>query len=161
MSKVKKIEISRYELLYIVPNKYTEDEANEINKKTKEMITNNKAKITFSENWGKKNLAYPINNNYHGYYYLIEFDLSGNELAKIDNILRMSNEILRHQIVKKKTKTLEQIKEDKVVAAKIAAKTEEKAKDKKEKEKAKDKKKLELKDLDEKLEKILETDDLI
>ncbi|MFH1822445.1 MAG: 30S ribosomal protein S6 [Patescibacteria group bacterium] len=161
MSKVKKIESPRYELLYIVPNKYTEDEANEINKKTKEMIMKNKANITFSEVWGKKNLAYPINNNYHGYYYLIEFDLTGGELAKIDNILRMSNEVLRHQIVKKKTKTLEQIKEDKVVAAKIAAKTEEKAKDKEENAKAKDTKKLELKDLDEKLEKILETDDLL
>ena len=82
-------------------------------------------------------------------------------MAKIDRALRLASEILRHQLVVKKVKSAAQIAEDKKIAAKIAAKSLQEEKTAKEQEKAKDKGKVDLKDLDEKLDKILETDDLL
>ncbi|MFA4941170.1 MAG: 30S ribosomal protein S6 [Patescibacteria group bacterium] len=164
MSKTKFSGLGHYELLFIIPNKFTEGEATEIVEKIKKVIMEKEGNITFSEFWGKKKLSYPIKLNSFGYYSLIEFDLPGENLKKIDKTLRMSDEVIRHQIIKKKIKTAEEMEREKKISEKIAAKNiekEQKTEDqKKEKEKNKDKK-LELKDLDEKLDNILDTKDLL
>jgi small subunit ribosomal protein S6 len=164
MSKTKFSGLGHYELLFIIPNKFTEGEATEIVEKIKKVIMEKEGNITFSEFWGKKKLSYPIKLNSFGYYSLIEFDLPGKNLAKVDKLFRMSNEVIRHQIVKKKIKTAEEMEKEKKISEKIAAKNIEKEQktevQKKEKEKNKDKK-LELKDLDEKLDNILDTKDLL
>ncbi len=159
MSRTKSSEIPHYELLYLISNKYSEDELGPIVDKVKNLIKENQGNITLSEEWGKKRLAYQIKSFYYGYYNLIEFDLAPDKLVKIDRMLRLMSEILRHQIVTKKIKTIAEIERDKKIAEKIAAKsvTEEKIA----KEKVKTKEKVDLKDLDEKLKKILETEDLL
>ena len=170
MSKTKSSELAHYEILFIVPNKFTENEAKGIAKKVEGMIIKEDGKITYREDWGKRKFAYEIQKYDHGYYSLFEFDLEGINLAKVDRALRMSNEVLRHQIVVKKVKTDEQVKKEKEISAKIVAKNvakeedakiEEEAKEKKEQAKEKDKDKVDLKDLDEKLDNILDTGDLL
>ncbi len=161
MSKTKSSEIPHYELLYIVSNKFSEDEVKPIAEKVTKIITDNGGKITLNQDWGKRRLAYAIKGFYHGYYQLVEFDLIGESLNKVDRSLRMSNEVLRHQIVAKKIKTPEEIEKEKKIAEKIAAKNAEEEKNENEKEKAKDKDKIDLKDLDDKLDKILDTDSII
>ncbi|MBN2854413.1 30S ribosomal protein S6 [Patescibacteria group bacterium] len=177
MSKTKKTGAGHYEILFIVPNKFTEDEAKKIATKVETMIVEAEGKVTFSEFWGKKKLAYKIKNNEYGYYGLFEFDLEKELLAKIENDLRLSTEILRHQIVVKKTKTEAELKREEEIRAKIdskkakevkAEKTEVKKNFKEEKadkttsaKKAVAPKSADLKELDEKLEGILNADDLI
>ncbi len=99
--------------------------------------------------------------------------MPGVNLIKVDHTLRLMSEILRQQIVLKPLKTPEQISRDQKIAAKIAAKNQEAEKLAKEKfatkstpvasrsPKEADKDKVDLKDLDEKLDKILETDNLL
>ena len=155
---------SHYEMLYIISNQFTEEEVKPIVAKTKNLIVNNGGNITYSEEWGKKRLAYPIKNFGYGYYFLVEFDLGIDKLRKINKTLNMSSEILRHQIAAKAKRSAEEIKaekdktERKMVEKKIA---EEKAEEQKEEASKKEAKKLDLKDLDEKLDKILNTDDLL
>jgi small subunit ribosomal protein S6 len=172
MSKVKSGEIPHYELLYLIANKYSEEEIKPIIEKVNALITNNQGKITQSLSLGKKRLAYPIKGFRFGYYILAEFDMPGANLIIIGNTLRLMSEILRSQIVVKEVKTAEQIEQDKKIAAKIAARNikEEKLAEEKVQArqiapvsapKAADKDKVDLKDLDEKLDKILETDNLL
>lgn len=151
MAKNKSSDTPHYELLYIVSNKYSEDELIKVINKVRDIINNSGGKITFSEEWGKKRLAYPINHFRHGYYNLVEFDLLGENLAKVDKALRMFSEILRHQIVRKEERAVEVIKKDKRAAAQVIKK----------KEPDQVKEKVNLKDLDKKLDKILETEDLL
>jgi len=87
--------------------------------------------------------------------------MAGENLAKLDRALRLMNEILRQQIVVKVLRTAQQIARDKKIAEKIAAKNVAAEKTAKEKVKERAKEKVDLKDLDEKLDKILETDDLL
>lgn len=167
MARNKSSETPHYELLYIVSNKFAEDEVKPIIEKVNKQIVDFGGEITHEEEWGKKKLAYQIKGFNHGYYCLVEFDLPGDKMAKINNNLRLSNEILRHIIIAKDKRTAEQIEKDKKVAEtffkKIAGKEETEVKEKKEDEVKveEEKKKTDLKDLDEKLDKILETDDLI
>ena len=60
MSKTKNSGATHYEILFIVPNKFTEDEAKTVSTQVEKVITENDGKITFSEFWGKKKLAYEI-----------------------------------------------------------------------------------------------------
>jgi len=180
MSKIKSSDKNHYEMLYIIPNKFTEDETKKIDEKVEKMITDLEGEITYSEQWGKKKLAYPIKNYNHGYYNLFEFDLWGKDLKELDTLLRMSSKVLRHQVVRTVKRTEEEIKKDKKKSEEMAKKeeTEEEAKIsspkvekkeetviskeiKREKEQDDKKKKTDLKDLDKKLDDILKTDDLL
>ena len=174
MSKTKKTGATHYEILFIAPNKFTDDEAKTVAGTVEKMITGEGGEITLREYWGKKRLAYDIKHNAYGYYGLFEFDLESPKLAKVDKDLRLSTDILRHQIVVKKSKTEEDLAREKAIRVKIDSKkaaeekkSEEKAKApsssssvSKVKEPEKDKR-ANLKDLDEKLEGILNADDLI
>jgi len=172
MSKTKTAGLSHYEILFIVPNKFTEEEAKTVTNSIEKVITDNDGKITLKEFWGKKRLAYEIKHNAFGYYGLFEFDLEGINLAKIDKALRLSTDVLRHQIVIKKTKTAEEIENESKIKAKIDSKkaSEKKAEESKNEKtktsseahvsKTKDQR-VDLKDLDEKLEGILNAKDLI
>lgn len=172
MSKTKKSTAGHYELLFIIPNKFTEEEAKSVISKTEKMISDNQGQITLREYWGKKKLAYEINHNAYGYYSLCEFDLEKSALKAIDNNLRLSADIIRHQIVSKKAKTEEELAREEAIHAKIEAKKSEEAKDLKNKSKkqteeespksaSKEDGRAELKNLDEKLEGILKAEDLI
>lgn len=161
MSKTKSNAIPHYELLYLISNKFSEDELAPIAEKINKMIIDNQGEITQQEAWGKKRLSYAIKGFIYGYYNLVEFNLAGEKLKDVERALRMASEILRHQIVKKKVLSAQQIAKDKKIAAKIAAKAEKEEKEVIEKEKTTEKEKINLEDLDKKLDKILDTDDLL
>ncbi len=167
MGKTKDTGAMHYEMLYIIPNKFTEDESKKIVEKVKTIITENGGEITYEENWGKKKMAYSIEHNNYGYYNLFEFNLEREKLARIEKLIKMDQDILRHMIVKKKIETEEEIETKKKIAEKIAAKNiekkkeEEKKEEKAEKKQKETKKKVDLEELDDKLDKILDTDDLL
>lgn len=170
MSKTKTAGATHYEILFIIPNKFTDDESKNVASQVEKTITDFGGKITLREYWGKKRLAYEIKHNAFGYYGLFEFDLEGANLAKIDQALRLSADVLRHQIVVKKAKTEEEIARETKIRAKIDSKKASEEKKQEEKAKSssstaapvkKDDKRVDLKDLDEKLEGILNAKDLI
>lgn len=167
MARNKKSSTPHYEMLYIVSNKYTEKEVEPIQEEVKKIIEKHAGQVTYSENWGKKKLMYPINHFDHGYYALYEFDCEATNMNKINEEMRLDNKILRFMIVAKKARSQEEIEAEKVKAEEIIKKevkeTEEKieAKEKKEEAPKKEDKKVDLEKLDEKLDKILDTDDLL
>jgi len=185
-----------YELLYIVSNKFTLDEAKDINKKIKEEISNKyKGEITYEEEWGKKEMSYKIQQFRYGYYFLLEFDLDRQKLEKLEKYLRLSDEVIRYMLVKKKKQTADEInseqarikaifnqeksekiekkqasqrpvlKEDKEEKNNLEEKKELQKtiseSNQEEKNKKEDKKKIDLDELDKKLDKILDADNLI
>lgn len=165
MAKNKTSATPHYELLYIISNKYTEDEVKTINETVKKILEANKGKITFSEVWGKKKFCYKIENFSHGYYNLYEFDCVAEKIDKINTELRLSHEILRHMLITKPMRTLAEIEEEKRISLesiqKEAKEAQVKQKETEKKPVKKEVKKVDPKELDEKLDKILETDDLL
>ena len=172
MSKTKPSGPIHYELLFVLPNKFTEDEAKAVSVRTEAILTEQGGVITYREFWGKKKLAYPIKQNIYGYYSLMEFDLEGKQLAKIDKALRLSNEIIRFLIIKKKVKSEAEIQRQAKITAKInskkaeAQKQEEAVASKKEADKPNTRSKAKApkedgQSLDEKLEGILNAKDLL
>ena len=166
MSKVKADTIPHYEMLYIVNGKFTEEEAPQAVDKVKELIKRFDGQETYSEVWKKKKFAYPINHENYGYYFLIEFDCDAEKVKGIDKEMRLSTDIVRHMIVNKPKLTEAEItaqkqKEQALVDKEIEAKKQEIEEAEKQEEKPKTKKAVDLTDLDDKLDKILDTDDLL
>ena len=170
MSKTKPSGLIHYEILFIIPNKFADDEAKKIFTKVGQLITSLEGKLTLENYWGKKKLAYPINHEHYGYYGLYEFDLNRELVAEINTKLRLDNDVLRFIIIKKDLKSEAQKKKDEVIKKKIddkKAKEEEEVKEKVKKttkktsSKKEEDKKVDLKSLDEKLEDVLNIDNLL
>ena len=166
MSRTKVDTTPHYEMLYIVSGKFTEEEAPKAVERVQELIKKFEGQETYSEVWKKKKFAYPINHENYGYYFLIEFDCDAEKVKSIDKEMRMSTDIVRHMIVAKPKLTQEEIeaqkqKEQALMDKEIEAKKQEIEEAEKEEEKQKTKKPTDLKDLDDKLDKILDTVDLL
>ncbi len=157
--------MQHYELTYIIPVKYSEEEQGKISEQVKDLIFKNEGKITKEGGLGILKLAYPIKQVNQGNYIVLEFDVEPEAAKVIDKELKLMNEVLRHLIVKKtpeSEKAMEQalLKEKK---AKLEEQREEKTEEKKEEtktsqEKTSEKKKVSIEELDEKLDKILDSD---
>jgi small subunit ribosomal protein S6 len=108
-----------YELTYIVPIKYIEGDLDKVNVTVKGLLKEAEGEITKEDTLGKKKLAYPINHVHQGTYMVYEFDMPRANLLALDGKLSITNEVLRHLIAKKKVRTVEQIKREEEVQARI------------------------------------------
>ena len=142
---------NHYELLYLISGTYSENELTPIKEKIKKIIESNEGKVTLEDSLGKKKLAYPIKNMRQGYYLLYELDLPAEKLTKPNRDLKLTTEVLRHQIVSRKPQTRSFLE---ITKEKIKREREEKPKEKKVDTKGK----IKLEDLDQKLDEILEGD---
>ena len=164
MSKTKSSDIPHYELLCLFSNKFSETEVEPIRARVGKMIVDYGGQITSEEYWGKRKLAYDIDGFRHGYYHLIEFNLDGPKLQELTNRLRLSNDILRHQVIKKRLKTAADLQAEEEIAKKIAArrKAAETAENTAtEKDEVADDKRADLKDLDQEFDKIIDASNLL
>ncbi|MFC1613524.1 30S ribosomal protein S6 [Patescibacteria group bacterium] len=93
-----------HEILYIIPNQYSEDECKKINSKLKDTAEKENLKIINEKFLGKKKMSYSVKNIYHGYYFTINFSTEleeeKNGLKKLSRAMKLMPEILRHQIIK-------------------------------------------------------------
>jgi len=158
-----------YEILYIIPSSYTKEETKPIDDKVKKLIEEQDGKITLDDDLGKLKFAYPVKHQSHGYYHLFEFNMPKQNLQNLNNALKLTNKVLRFIIVKKKIKTVAELKKEKALHDKLTKKKEkeiEKMKEEKKEAKEKPKKeekegKISLEDLDKKLDEILDTDEML
>ena len=77
-----------YELLFFVAPTLEE-----------EARANVMGRIDNVDNWGKRKLAYEINNLSEGDYILIDFHANPDHIAELDRILRINDNVQRHMIV--------------------------------------------------------------
>ena len=65
--------INQYETVFIATPVLSDAQMKEAVKKYTDLITSNGGEIVYEEDWGLKQLAYPIQHKTSGFYYLIEF----------------------------------------------------------------------------------------
>lgn len=90
----------QYELLYIIPATFTDDDVGGIETNVKALLEKYGAAIDSTERLGKFKFAYPIKKVRHGHYIQVRFTADGPALRKIDEALRISQEVLRHLILR-------------------------------------------------------------
>ncbi len=68
--------------------------------KVEKILKDNKGKVTKTDSWGKRKLAYPIKKEDHAVYVYYEIDLPGESVSKVESVLNITNEVLRYLLVK-------------------------------------------------------------
>jgi ribosomal protein S6 len=92
--------MKEYELMYIVPTSYTEEELGTVEKNVTQILEKNGATILKTTRLGKFRFTYPIKREDHGHYVLVRFQSETSGLHGINEGLRMNQkEVLRHLIV--------------------------------------------------------------
>ncbi len=91
---------NQYETVLIFSVKNSEDEAKNLLQRFKSMIEENGTLDSVDE-WGKRRLAYPINDETEGYYALVNYTAAPEFPAELDRVLKITDGVLRSLIVKK------------------------------------------------------------
>ena len=90
-----------YELMYVVPASFTDEEAGKAEQSVAGMLAKAGATPTKTTRLGKLRLAYPIARQTHGHYVLVRFTAESSALSELNNLLRLSPDtVIRHLILR-------------------------------------------------------------
>lgn len=90
----------KYETIFIVNATLTEEVIKGLVEKFTTLIADN-GEIVKVEEWGKRRMAYAIDDMPEGYYTLVEFDCKPDFPAELDRIYKITDGIIRSIIVAK------------------------------------------------------------
>ena len=90
-----------YELLFFVAPNTDEETRAGVMKRIDVAITAEGGVVDSVEDWGKRKLAYEINDLTEGDYTLINFHADPTQIAELDRVLRITDAVVRHMIVRR------------------------------------------------------------
>lgn len=90
-----------YEVMYILNAELDEEGTNAAVARFEDVVKNGGGEIVKTERWGKRKLAYTVNDKFEGYYVLMYFKSPCNAAQELERILKISDDIIRHLLIKK------------------------------------------------------------
>ena len=90
-----------YELVVIIHPDLDDEAVNQSLDKIKGWIETGKGKIKEVHEWGKRRLAYPIQKQYEGLYYLIDLELEPETNAELERNIRILEPVMRYMLIAK------------------------------------------------------------
>lgn len=90
---------SKYETIFVVSAELDEEAATVVITKFKDMIAAN-GTVEKVEDWGKRKLAYPIDDVTDGYYTLVNYSAAHDFPAELERVFNITDGILRSLTVK-------------------------------------------------------------
>ncbi len=109
--------VRQYELIYIVSPETSDEGVADLHNQVEGIVGQFGGQIEKSENWGRRRLAYEIDNYKEGTYVLELINGPGDLVKELGRRLRVNDHVIRHLIVR--------IDEDRRVADAIAAQRRE------------------------------------
>ncbi|MGI6584958.1 MAG: 30S ribosomal protein S6 [Gracilibacteraceae bacterium] len=91
--------MSKYETIYIVRPTVDEEGIEALQEKFKSIIEEN-GEIETIDDWGKRKLAYLIDDIGEGHYVYMKFKATHVVPKELDRVFGITEEILRHMIIK-------------------------------------------------------------
>ena len=89
---------ANYEALYILDPALGEEEITALVEKFKGVVEAN-GTVSEIDQWGKRRLAYPINDLNEGHYVLMTFTSAPELPAELDRVLKITEGIIRSMII--------------------------------------------------------------
>jgi small subunit ribosomal protein S6 len=89
--------------------------------KIEKIITDNKGKITKTDNWGKRKLAYKIDNHENAVYVFYTVELPGESVVNVEKTLNITDEVIRFLITRPDLKAIAKAEDAKKIKAQRVA----------------------------------------
>jgi small subunit ribosomal protein S6 len=96
--------LREYEVLYIVRADLDDDKVQDAVKRVNTLIERSGGTIERTNLWGKRKLAYEVKHQKEGSYVLQDFLLDPDKVPELEASLKITEEVLRHLIVRKPEK---------------------------------------------------------
>lgn len=87
--------MNRYETVFILTPVLSAEQAAETVDKFKGLIKDAGGKLSHTEDWGLRKLAYPIQKKTTGFYYLLEFDAEGTVVQPMEVAFQRDERVIR------------------------------------------------------------------
>ncbi len=87
--------VKQYETVFIATPVLSDAQMKEAVAKYTELIKANGGEVVYEEDWGLKQLAYPIQHKTSGFYYLIEFKAEPEFIATLETQYRRDERVIR------------------------------------------------------------------
>lgn len=90
----------KYEIMYIIRPNIEEEAQKSLVERFNNVLTTNGAELESVKEWGKRRLAYEINDFRDGYYMLLNIVAEPAAVQEFDRLAKISEDIIRHIVVK-------------------------------------------------------------
>ena len=94
-----------YEVLYIVRADLDDDKVQDVVKRVNTLIQRSGGSSDQTNLWGKRKLAYDVEHQKDGAYVLQDFKIEPSRVPELESALKITEEVLRHLIVRKPEKS--------------------------------------------------------
>ena len=91
--------LKQYETVFIATPVLSEQQMKEAVAKYTQLIADNGGEVVYEENWGLKQLAYPIQHKTSGFYYLIQFKAEPSFIETLETQYFRDERIIRYLTV--------------------------------------------------------------
>ncbi len=95
--------MNKYESIFVISALLEDEKIQEIITKVKTLIETS-AQLEKIEEWGKKRLAYEIDDQKEGYYTLMQFSAASEFPAELERIYKITEGVLKYLIVRRDEK---------------------------------------------------------
>ena len=92
--------MNNYETIMIINSDLEEGAIKSTIEKISSLINSN-GKVSSTEEWGKRKLAYPIEKHNEGYYVLVNFESNPEFIDELTRVYNITDEIIKNIIVKR------------------------------------------------------------
>lgn len=91
-----------YELIWILNTAAAanDEEVNAFIERYGRLIVDNGGKVTNVEKWGRKRLAYEINDQLDGYYIFVAFSAPSDIGKELERLTKLDDRVIRHLLVR-------------------------------------------------------------
>lgn len=84
-----------YETVYIARTESTEADLENLKKKLSGIVTQHQGEVAFTEDWGKRKLAYTIKRETKGHYQFFVYTGNNQTVSEIERTLRIQENVIR------------------------------------------------------------------
>lgn len=93
-----------YELMYIIRPNIEEEAKKALVERFNEILTSNGAEVVESKEWGKRRLAYEIEDYREGFYQIMKVNAESKAIDEYTRLANISEDIIRHIAVREEEK---------------------------------------------------------
>jgi small subunit ribosomal protein S6 len=92
--------MNKYEAIFIISTQLEEEGIKALVEKFKNLLETS-AQLESIDEWGKRKLAYPINDQNEGYYVLANFTAQSDFPRELERIFKITDGVIKYMVIKK------------------------------------------------------------
>ncbi|MFN8532307.1 MAG: 30S ribosomal protein S6 [Dehalococcoidia bacterium] len=93
-----------YEMVYVLRPTIPDDDIDQAIERVGAVVASRGGTIDKTDLWGRRRLAYPLDDHREGIYVLVNFDSESDATHAIERQLKITDDVLRHLVVRRDEK---------------------------------------------------------